>query len=232
MTRNNLVDFIKSSQKRSLEDIGEYPLIGDVNIFVTHALPEELQISNIIAFLKKHVPVNFLKLVDVIYVGHMPEFDERNINAFTKDGALFITNKQSNEMDMIDDIVHEIAHIVEDNYNQIIYSDDEIEREFIRKREVLRRVLKYEGYSTDKFLFKKTEYDTEFDSFLTNTVGYLKLRVFSQNIFASPYAATSLREYFADGFEDYYLGKSRSLKNISPVLHSKLEELNNEIQNY
>ena len=135
-------------------------------------------------------------------------------------------------MDMIDDIVHEIAHIVEDNYNQIIYSDDEIEREFIRKREVLRRVLKYEGYSTDKFLFKKTEYDTEFDSFLTNTVGYLKLRVFSQNIFASPYAATSLREYFADGFEDYYLGKSRSLKNISPVLHSKLEELNNEIQNY
>jgi hypothetical protein len=232
MTRNNLVEFIKSSQKRSIEEVGEYPLVGEVNIFITNPLPENVQISNVIATLKKRIPVAFLRLLDVIYVGHMPEFEKRKINAFTKDGALFITNKQDDEMDMIDDIVHELAHIVEDNYNQSIYGDDEIEKEFLRKREVLRRILKYEGYDTDNLVFKKVEYDSEFDSFLTNTVGYLKLRVFSQNIYASPYAATSLREYFADGFEDYYLGKSKSLKSISSVLHSKLEELHNEIQNY
>jgi Mlc titration factor MtfA (ptsG expression regulator) len=46
-------------------------------------------------------------------------------------------------------------------------------------------------------------------------------------VFPSPYAATSLREYFARGFEEYYMGRPQELKNICPVLYSKMYNLHN-----
>jgi hypothetical protein len=232
MTRNNLTRFIKDSQKESVSKIGEYNLTRSVNIFVLEALPENIDIQKIMTYLRTNVPDYYLNLIDVIYVGQIPEFKERKINAMVKDGALYITNEQSNDLDMIDDIIHEVAHLVEERFTDSIYGDDEIENEFIRKRTVLRRVLKYENYVVDEHDFGKIEYDQEFDLFLKDKVGYQKLRIFAQNIFASPYAATSLREYFADGFEDFYLGRKLNLNKISPVLYNKLEDLNNEIQNY
>tara|TARA_R100000808_G_scaffold22564_1_gene49160 strand:+ start:1676 stop:2374 length:699 start_codon:yes stop_codon:yes gene_type:complete len=232
MTRNNLTRFIKNSQSESVNKIGEYRLTRSVNIFVLETLPENINIQNVISYLRTNVPSYYLNLVDVIYVGHTPEFEERKINAMVKDGALYITSQQSNELDMIDDIVHEVAHLVEERFREEVYGDDEIKDEFLRKRTVLRRVLKYENYVVDDHDFTKIEYDQEFDFFLKDKVGYQKLRIFAQNIFASPYAATSLREYFADGFEDFYLGRKLNLNKISPVLYNKLEDLNNEIQNY
>ena len=46
----------------------------------------------------------------------------------------------------------------------------------------------------------------------------------------SPYAITSLREYFANGFEAYFLDvdNRNSLKNTSPVLYEKIANLANE----
>ena len=35
-----------------------------------------------------------------------------------KDGALYITNEQSNDLDMIDDIIHEVAHLVYLNHSK------------------------------------------------------------------------------------------------------------------
>ena len=52
------------------------------------------------------------------------------------------------------------------------------------------------------------------------------LNMISSNIFYSPYAATSLREYFANGFEAlYYFGEYAFLKNSCPILFTKLGEL-------
>ena len=46
-------------------------------------------------------------------------------------------------------------------------------------------------------------------------------------LFVSPYAATSLREYYASGFEDYYLNNGKVIKKISPALYEKINNLNN-----
>ena len=153
---------------------------------------------------------------------------EREINAYYEDGAIYVTNYQDEEMDMIDDIIHELAHAVEEKYREFLYDDEKLAQEFLRKREALRRVLKYEGYLFDNNSFMKTEYDADFDMFLLGKVGYPLLKTISRHIFASPYAATSLSEYYADGFEDYFLGKRRNLKEISPILYFKLEEIEDE----
>ena len=52
----------------------------------------------------------------MIIVGWFEEFEERNINAFYDSGAVYISNLQDDQEDMFDDIVHEIAHSVEDAY--------------------------------------------------------------------------------------------------------------------
>ena len=47
-----------------------------------------------------------------------------------------------------------------------------------------------------------------------------------QGLFISPYAATSLREYFATGFTDFFMEPDhRLLKSISPILYKKIEKL-------
>ena len=40
-----------------------------------------------------------------------------------------------------------------------------------------------------------------------------------------PYSITSIREYFGNGFEEYLRGDAKYLKNISPTLYNKIEEL-------
>ena len=71
------------------------------------------------------------------------------------------------------------------------------------------------------------EYNEEFDMFLYEKVGYSKLATFIGGVFISPYAATSLREYFATGFTEFYLHPDTHsfLQNVSPELYKKLSVL-------
>ena len=45
------------------------------------------------------------------------------------------------------------------------------------------------------------------------------------NLFTTAYSVTSLREYFARGFEEYYLGNKLYLREISPYIYRKLSLL-------
>ena len=71
------------------------------------------------------------------------------------------------------------------------------------------------------------EYNQEFDLFLYEKVGYDKLSNIAQGIFINPYAATSLREYFATGFTEFYVHPDEHgfLKRVSPQLYKKLVSL-------
>ena len=50
---------------------------------------------------------------------------------------------------------------------------------------------------------------------------------YAANIFVSGYAATSVSEYFARGFEEYFIGDRDTLKQLSPVLYRLIDELVN-----
>ena len=62
-------------------------------------------------------------------------------------------------------------------------------------------------------------------NFLFKTIGYDILNQLVVNIFISGYAATSVSEYFARGFEEYFIGDKSSLKQLSPVLYSIIDKL-------
>jgi hypothetical protein len=142
---------------------------------------------------------------------------------------LHISNEQDDEADMVDDIIHEVSHALEENYSYEIYGDSKIKNEFIQKRERLFDELWSLGYKIPKSLFLDTEYSQEFDNFLLNTVGYDKLNIICAGLFINAYAPTSLREYFATGFTDFYMSNEHAtLKTVCPELYSKLKLLNSE----
>ena len=122
------------------------------------------------------------------------------------------------------------AHSLEEQFGEGIYGDSEIIDEFIGKRKKLMSLFSQNGIEyPDKKLYLKTDFDERFDEFLYKDVGYQRLGYLTNGLFLTPYACTSLREYFSNGFEHYFMGENIYLKKISPKLYSKISSLTKEI---
>jgi len=197
-----------------------------IHVYVKDPLTNGLDMEEIVSVVENRIPKKFLAEVEMMIVGDLEEFEDRKINAMYKDGCLYITNEQDDADDLIDDIIHEIAHSLEEPFGLEIYGDKKLSSEFLNKRGQLRSILWTHDYKTQLNFFMNTEYDIEFDDFLLNKVGYDKLSILMQGLFISPYAATSLREYFATGFTDFFMEPDhRLLKSVSPILYKKIVKL-------
>lgn len=202
--------------------------VSGIEVFVKDPLPIEINVSTVIKSFVSRVPKHLLGNLDVIYIGSFPELEDRDLQAMYQNSSIFVTNNQASESDMIDDLIHETAHSVEETYGELIYSDKSIEKEYTQKMKDLWFTLKDEGYRIDLSYFLDPEYDEEFDKFLYAQVGYPTLSLMTTNLFFSPYAATSLSEYFANGFESFFMRENIDrLKKISPRLYKKLIQLLN-----
>ena len=189
-------------------------------------LNPDVSIRSVLAKIDPKIPQKFLTNVDVIYVGDFDFFKDRDIQAMYENSCIFVTNKQDSVDDMCDDIVHEVAHSLEDVYRDIIYSDGELEKEFLQKRKQLYSILDSEGFEVDLFSFMEPAYKKEFDEYLYKDIGYPAINMLSANIFYSPYASTSLREYFANGFEALFYHRDYDCINRSfPKLVQKLNSI-------
>tara|TARA_R100001463_G_scaffold14696_1_gene38518 strand:+ start:431 stop:1090 length:660 start_codon:yes stop_codon:yes gene_type:complete len=204
----------------------EYLLFNSVPIIVKNRLTNDIKIVDLIKSIENTLPYSFRGLIKSITILDHPIFKERNINALFKDKKIFISNHQDDLNDLLDDIIHEFAHALEREFKKEIYSDKSIRNEFLSKRNQLETILRTSGYDTLGHDFEKKDYDQIFDDFLLNTVGYETFRnLTNHSLFINPYAATSLREYFATGFEEYILGDHKELQVVSPKLYKKLQDI-------
>ena len=196
-----------------------------IEIFIKDPiLNPEVELNTVLDKINQRIPAHLFQNVDTMYIGQFDFFKERDINAMYENSAIFVTNEQDDIDDMADDIVHELAHSVEETYRDFVYSDGNLEREFIQKRKQLYSILQSEEVpNLELGQFMHPYYNRQFDDFLDNEIGYPLLDMLSSNIFYSPYAATSLREYFANGFEAFYLFQETDfLQKFCPVLFEKL----------
>jgi len=200
-----------------------------IEVFIKDAITNNVSIQEVLMKIKESIPSFLLANVDSIYVGEFDFLLQRNVQAMYENSSIFITNEQDSVEDMVDDLAHEIAHSIEDANAFYIYSDQKIANEFIRKRKKLWTILDRKGVSVDLDDFLETDFSFEFDDFLYREIGYPTLSSLTANLFYSPYAATSLREYFANGFESFFISKDVGrLKSISPVLYQKILNLSFE----
>jgi len=205
-------------------NIQDFYTPGGIHVYFKDKLAnDQVDVEAIVAKVEGTIPEHLRSEVEMIIVGWFQEFEDREINAFYKDGTLCISHLQDDNEDMYDDIIHEISHSIEAPFGYEIYGDNKLKDEFLRKRKYLHDILWQLGYKAPMAFFENTEYDEEFDMFLYKTIGYDKLVNLIQGLFISPYAATSLREYFATGFTDFYIDSNHKfLQKISPVLYKKL----------
>ena len=217
------VKYISDSNKNKKE----FTLFGRIPALIKDPLPDNIEFQNIINKLNKSIPEHLFYEIDMILVGYFSEIEERQVKSVYLDGAIYVTNDQESEEDIYDDIVHEIAHSLEKPYGIDIYGDYNLESEYLGKRQKLLDILRSQGYNIGYELDSEADYVKEFDEFLYFDLGFENLNSFIRGLFVTPYSATSLSEYFSEGFEHYMLHDAAYLRKISPVLYSKIEFLVN-----
>jgi hypothetical protein len=223
---SNLInEYIKKSSS-IIKENRERRLYGRIPVYTKDPLTKKINLDFILKKIESIIPYELVSSIDSIYIGQFEHLNSRNVNAAYHEGAIYVTNAQDDENDMIDDIIHEMAHSVEETQTIKLYSDNEMEQEFLGKRSRLASLLQAEGFDVSMDMILDPDYIREFDEFLYKEVGYPVLTTLTMGLFYSPYAITSLREYFANGFEAVFLhNDAHYLKKISPRLFSKLENL-------
>ena len=222
-----LIGYIKESVERS----GIYYLNNEIPVWSEDPLPEYINLRAVLDKIEQMMPTAYFRYVDAVKIGTFPEMIDRELNAMYLDGVLYISNFQASEEDMYDDIIHEMAHAVEDNNRDLIYGDQRLMVEFLGKRKRLYSILKNEGYDVILEEFLNVNYDQDFDMFLYQDIGYERLNNLVMGLFPGAYSVTSLAEYFATGFERFYMREGNKLSKMCPVLMKKidlLDELANE----
>ena len=214
-------NYIKN--KNSLSK-GNFLTVNSINIIVKDEIMFDISFSDLEDLLKSFPP-RFLSDLDYIMFGNFDFLRKKGHNASYADGVIYVSSLQEDNYDILDDIVHEIGHCVEEKYETFIYGDQQIELEFIKKRKLLQKEMDKEGFSIPSHMYLNTEYDERLDDLFANKIGYPIMTTISNGIFYSPYGATSLREYFANGFEAYFYHKDLYLKKVSPLLFSRIEDL-------
>ena len=218
---------MKSYITEKVKNTTRYIRFGNVAVEEIDPIPEGINLQGIFKTLETNFPSHYFHNLQGIKIVHLDEFDERKVNAVYKDGIFYITNRQKNTKDILEDIVHEFAHHLETIFPTEIYSNQVLIREFLKKRQEIKFELQTEGYWIDEYDFDNLKYDSRFDNFLYQRVGGNMLRMITAGVFIRPYSAVSLREYFATGFEAYYLGKRDTLEKVSPMLYDKITDLHN-----
>ena len=223
MLKNSKIEeIIRDSLKKSEEQKREHYLFRRILVYVKDPVLPDVNISSMLKDIERLLPPHLMEEIDGIFIGSFGENEERELEAHYESGAIYITSDLPTSGDYIENIVHETAHAVEAQRGLEIYGDRKIEQEFLGKRERLATTLKSHGIDVSHLDFSDPDYTPELDSFLYKEIGYDNMHSLTTGLFSSPYGATSLREYFANGFEEYFLGNRKHFKRISPELFSKL----------
>lgn len=216
---------IDSSTKKKKE----YHLFNEIPIFIINELPSHIDIEEVISILEDYIPSSLFKGIDGVYVGDFKELKDKNLQALYKDDAIYLSSfrdqEEISEEMLAREVVHELAHSLEEKAASEIYSDDRIEGEYNAKKEKLYSMLVHEGYDFPKEIMFDPKLVDYLDNLLYKEIGYDKVSLIIPGLFLSPYSITSIREYFANGLEEYLLGDPELIKSIYPVLYKKLNEL-------
>lgn len=219
-------NYIRESAKKAKKALKEYTLFSNVMVVIKDKVSDDISLDNVFNTVNSRISPHLAQDLDIVYIGQFPQLQARNVESAFMNGAIFLSNEILDDDTFIKSIIHELAHNVEKVYGREVYGDQKIIEEFISKRKQLQDVLESHKLFCDPRLYIQFDYSRVFDDFLYKTVGYDRLAQLTTKLFISPYAATSLREYFANGFEHYFVDENpKYLKSISPRLYSKINSL-------
>lgn len=228
--RNNLTKLLQQSQTRILSEKKRFYFNRGIEFVLDKPLQKDIDIEKVMGLLRSNLPVSSYVGINNVYFGEFDILKKRSLTALHHKNNIYISSEElTSEKEILDDLVHEFAHRFEENNSEKIYEDGKIINEYLGKMNRLHDLItqdyNLEEHGLSYFDFINTEFEPKLDKFFYETVGYTEIENMAPTLFIRPYAATSVREYFATGFEDYYLEGGLQLKKISPILHSRIEML-------
>ncbi len=219
-----LIKHLQEKQKARQNQTADFYTPSGIHVYFKEPMsPKEIDVEKTISNVEDILPPHLLSEIEMIIVGWFDEFEERDLTAFYDGGTIFLSHIQTDDDSMLENIIHEISHSLETPNGYLLYGDNKIKDEFLRKRKHLHDILWSNNFRAPESFFMNVEYNQEFDMFLYEDIGYDKLVNLMQGLFINPYAATSLREYFATGFADFFMNNNHNfLKTVSPQLYKKI----------
>jgi len=216
-----MIKYIIESAEKAQNLNRDYEIFGRVTVKLNDYLPNNVSIKDVIKSIENRIPEHVLYDVDAIYIGDCKPLEDREVDSIYVSGSILVKPNQASNKDLFNTLVHEFAHAIEETAKNFIYADGDVGSEFLGKRNRLYNMLK-DDYKISKKQFLNVNFDQGMDDFLSKDIGYTNLNLLTNGLFLSPYASTSLREYFANGFEHYYIEGPHLVKQISPAVHHKI----------
>lgn len=221
--------YIIESYKRSLKERTQFLLYNRIPVEILKSFDQfDLNINKILRIIEDLLPQEFFSTIEMIYIGDFKGFEERRIHASYIDGAIYIGNHDFgpdvDNLRIAKDVIHEVAHSIEDKMSRTLFGDSRLVSEFLAKRKSLFARLKAYGHPVPLNPMDP-EYSPDMDEYLWQDVGYPVITQFSARLFNDPYSVTSIGEYYSNGFEEFFTGDRNYLQSICPVLVEKIQEV-------
>ena len=218
-----ITEYINNKQTHDISNI-----LHGIDVNIIDELVNNINVKNAFSSLTLLIPKKFFKNIDIIYIGKFDILKKRNLDALYLDGAIYLSNNQKNESDLMGNIVHEVAHNIISLTNGQVFKINNLESEFIEKRKAVYNRLKAQKKPVNLQNFLNPYFDQTFDDYLFKEIGYDLLNILSYDVVISPYSLTSIEEYFATGFDYYFLKDRKFLAKKCPELLDLITVLGEE----
>lgn len=209
----------------------KYP--GHMRVKLIDPLPQNIDLHKVFRRLSDIVPARIREKLNLIIFQQTTVHKLKNINAYydTKTNNVYIAPKyQKSNEDLFDDIVHELAHCIEHKMKQYIPIES-LEREFLGKRETLYYLIKNYGFNVpDIEIYRDLKYNKSFDDYIYSVDHNTMHQLANKAGIVSVYSTLSVSEYFAVGFEKFYLSylypkEYLYIQKYCPVLFFTINQL-------
>ena len=219
-----MIEYINKKQTENI-----YNMLHGIDVNIIDELKNKIDIKDAFLELTSLIPKKFFKNIDIIYIGKFDILKKRNLDALFLDGAIYLSNNQKDKSDLMGNIVHEVAHNVISLTNGEVFKINNLESEFIKKRKSVFNRIRAQKKTADLKSFLNPYFNQTFDDYLFKEIGYDLLNILSYDIVVNPYSLTSIEEYFATGFDYYFLKDRRFLEKKCPELLELIITLEEEL---
>ena len=127
-----MLNYLKEAHQRTIKNVQDFYTPTGIHVYVKDSLTGDIDLEEVVSRLENIIPGHLLTEVEMIVIGWFEEFEKRDLNAFYSDGCLYVSPSQDNEADLLDDLVHETSHSLEELYGYEIYGDKTLENEFLK----------------------------------------------------------------------------------------------------
>jgi hypothetical protein len=120
-----ILESMKDKNDKIQKKLKDRKLFNKIYVWEKDPVLDSVDIDKALEVVAQKMPKHYFTNVEGIYIGQFPELIKRQLSALYEDNAIYITNDVMDTTDLLQNIVHEIAHAVEETLGDKIHNNQE-----------------------------------------------------------------------------------------------------------